>query len=43
VSWGLYIVVFMFLVGISAGGLIVVAVSELHGQHRLCSSSTDSR
>jgi molybdopterin-containing oxidoreductase family membrane subunit len=29
VSWGLYIVSFMFLVGISAGGLIVVAGSEL--------------
>lgn len=35
VSWGLYIVVFMFLVGISAGGLIVVAVSELLGTSRL--------
>lgn len=35
VSWGLYIVVFMFLVGISAGGLIVVAVSELMGTTRL--------
>jgi dimethyl sulfoxide reductase membrane subunit len=37
VSWGLYIVVFMFLVGISAGGLIVVAVSELLGATRLVS------
>jgi dimethyl sulfoxide reductase membrane subunit len=37
VSWGLYIVVFMFLVGISAGGLIVVAVSELLGTTRLAS------
>jgi dimethyl sulfoxide reductase membrane subunit len=35
VSWGLYIVVFMFLVGVSAGGLIVVAVSELLGATRL--------
>ncbi|MFP4511624.1 MAG: NrfD/PsrC family molybdoenzyme membrane anchor subunit [Acidimicrobiales bacterium] len=37
VSWGLYIVMFMFLVGISAGGLIVVAVSELMGTTRLAS------
>ncbi|HZD79444.1 MAG TPA: NrfD/PsrC family molybdoenzyme membrane anchor subunit [Actinomycetota bacterium] len=29
VSWGMYIISFMFLVGISAGGLIVVAGSEL--------------
>lgn len=35
VSWGLYIVLFMFLVGISAGGLIVVAGGELIGSHRL--------
>lgn len=35
VSWGLYIVLFMFLVGVSAGGLIVVAGSELVGSHRL--------
>jgi dimethyl sulfoxide reductase membrane subunit len=35
VTWGLYIVVFMFLVGISAGGLIVVAAAELIGSHRL--------
>jgi dimethyl sulfoxide reductase membrane subunit len=35
VTWGLYIVVFMFLVGISAGGLIVVAGSELVGSHNL--------
>ena len=35
VSWGLYIITFMFLVGISAGGLIVVAGSELFGTHRL--------
>jgi dimethyl sulfoxide reductase membrane subunit len=34
VTWGLYIVVFMFLVGISAGGLIVVAGAELAGSHR---------
>ncbi len=35
VSWGLYIVAFMFFVGVSAGGLIVVAASELVGTHRL--------
>jgi dimethyl sulfoxide reductase membrane subunit len=35
VTWGLYIVLFMFLVGISAGGLIVVAGAELIGSHRL--------
>ena len=29
ITWGLYIVAFMFLVGISAGGLIVVAGAEL--------------
>jgi len=29
VSWGMYIITFMFLVGVSAGGLIVVAGSEL--------------
>lgn len=34
VTWGLYIVVFMFLVGISAGGLIVVAGAELADSHR---------
>jgi molybdopterin-containing oxidoreductase family membrane subunit len=34
VTWGLYIVMFMFLVGISAGGLIVVAGAELLGTHR---------
>jgi dimethyl sulfoxide reductase membrane subunit len=34
VSWGMYIVSFMFLVGASAGGLIVVAGSELVGSHR---------
>lgn len=34
VTWGLYIVVFMFLVGISAGGLIVVAGAELLDSHR---------
>lgn len=37
VSWGLYIVAFMFFVGVSAGGLIVVAASELVGSHRLAS------
>jgi dimethyl sulfoxide reductase membrane subunit len=40
VSWGLYIVLFMFLVGISAGGLIVVAGSELIDSHRLTSLNT---
>ncbi len=35
VSWGLYIILFMFLVGVSAGGLIVVAGSELIGSERL--------
>lgn len=34
VSWGMYIISFMFLVGISAGGLIVVAGSELVGSNR---------
>jgi molybdopterin-containing oxidoreductase family membrane subunit len=34
VTWGLYIVTFMFLVGASAGGLIVVAGSELVGTTR---------
>ena len=34
ITWGLYIVAFMFLVGISAGGLIVVAGAELVGSHR---------
>lgn len=34
VSWGMYIIAFMFLVGVSAGGLIVVAVSELVGSRR---------
>lgn len=34
VTWGMYIVSFMFLVGISAGGLIVVAGAELVGSHR---------
>jgi molybdopterin-containing oxidoreductase family membrane subunit len=34
ITWGLYIVSFMFLVGISAGGLIVVAGAELVGTHR---------
>lgn len=35
VSWGLYIILFMFLVGVSAGGLIVVAGSELIGSRLL--------
>jgi molybdopterin-containing oxidoreductase family membrane subunit len=34
ISWGMYIITFMFLVGVSAGGLIVVAGSELVGSHR---------
>ena len=34
ITWGLYIVAFMFLVGISAGGLIVVAGAELAGSER---------
>ena len=34
ISWGMYIITFMFLVGISAGGLIVVAGSELVGSRR---------
>lgn len=34
ISWGMYIVTFMFLVGVSAGGLIVVAGSELVDSHR---------
>lgn len=34
VTWGMYIVSFMFLVGASAGGLIVVAGSELLGTTR---------
>jgi len=29
ISWGMYIIMFMFLVGVSAGGLIVVAGSDL--------------
>lgn len=34
ITWGLYIVAFMFLVGVSAGGLIVVSGAELAGSHR---------
>jgi dimethyl sulfoxide reductase membrane subunit len=34
ITWGMYIVAFMFLVGISAGGLIVVAGAELVGSER---------
>lgn len=34
ITWGLYIVAFMFLVGISAGGLIVVAGAELAGSEK---------
>jgi molybdopterin-containing oxidoreductase family membrane subunit len=34
ITWGMYIVSFMFLVGISAGGLIVVAGAELAGTTR---------
>jgi molybdopterin-containing oxidoreductase family membrane subunit len=39
VTWGMYIVSFMFLVGASAGGLIVVAGSELVGSERFRSLS----
>lgn len=39
VTWGAYIVTFMFLVGVSAGGQIVVAGSELIGSERLASPS----
>ena len=39
VTWGAYIVAFMFLVGVSAGGLIVVAGSELVGSERLSALS----
>jgi molybdopterin-containing oxidoreductase family membrane subunit len=31
VSWGLYIIAFMYFVGLSAGGLIVVAGAQLMG------------
>src|SRR4030067_3133030 len=31
VSWGLYIIAFMYFVGLSAGGLIVVAGAQLAG------------
>jgi dimethyl sulfoxide reductase membrane subunit len=34
ITWGLYIVAFMFLVGVSAGGLILVSGAELAGSHR---------
>jgi dimethyl sulfoxide reductase membrane subunit len=34
ISWGMYIISFMFLVGVSAGGLIVAAGAELVGSHR---------
>lgn len=34
ISWGMYIITFMFLVGVSAGGLIVAAGAELVGSHR---------
>jgi molybdopterin-containing oxidoreductase family membrane subunit len=34
ISWGMYIISFMFLVGISAGGLIVAAGAELVGSER---------
>ena len=34
ISWGMYIISFMFLVGISAGGLIVAAGAELIGSER---------
>ncbi len=34
VSWGLYIIAFMYFVGLSAGGLIVVAGAQLAGAHQ---------
>ena len=34
ITWGMYIVAFMFLIGVSAGGLIVVAGAELADSHR---------
>lgn len=34
ISWGMYIISFMFLVGVSAGGLIVAAGAELVESHR---------
>jgi len=34
VSWGLYITAFMYFVGLSAGGLIVVAGAQLAGLHQ---------
>lgn len=37
ISWGMYIITFMFLVGISAGGLIVAAGAELVGSERFSS------
>ncbi len=37
ISWGMYIISFMFLVGISAGGLIVAAGAELVGSERFSS------
>ncbi len=37
VTWGMYIISFMFLVGASAGGLIVVAGSELVESERFAS------
>lgn len=37
ISWGMYIISFMFLVGISAGGLIVAAGAELIGSERFSS------
>jgi molybdopterin-containing oxidoreductase family membrane subunit len=35
VVWGLYITVFMFLVGLSAGGLIVASAGEIFGAKQL--------
>lgn len=34
-SWGLYIIAFMYFVGLSAGGLIVVAAAQLTGTEQL--------
>ena len=39
VSWGLYIIAFMYFVGLSAGGLIVVAGAQLMGTQQFRSLS----
>ncbi len=38
-SWGLYIIAFMYFVGLSAGGLIVVAAAQLTGTQQFRSLS----